>query len=122
MLSMVETLSSFLNWLDVLMDEKGIIPADIAATGYVTDSAVSLLLSRKTKSVSIEMCKAIAKAADVPLISVYRMAGHLPAIGDIEIDMEQLADEINRMNRNDREEVIAFARMINNLRKNTNGQ
>ena len=78
MLCMAETLLKFLNWLTPLMEEKGIAPADIARTGFVTDSAVSLLLSMKTKSVSVEMCKAISKAADVPLVTVYRAAGILP--------------------------------------------
>ena len=121
MLSMVETLSSFLNWLEMVMVDKNIQQSDIAATGHVTDSAVSLLFSQKTKSVSTEMCQAISKATGISLITVYRRAGYLPAIGDVEIDMEQLADEISKMQKRDREEVVAFARLINNLRKNNNG-
>jgi len=77
-LSMANNLSSFLTWLSQTMDEKEIYPVDIARTGFVTDSAVSLLFSMKTKSVSVDMCKAVSKATGVPLIAVYRKAGHLP--------------------------------------------
>jgi len=77
-LSMANNLSSFLTWLSQVMEEKKIYPVDIARTGFVTDSAVSLLFSMKTKSVSVDMCKAIAKATGIPLITVYRKAGHLP--------------------------------------------
>ena len=76
--SMENNLSSFLNWLSQVMEEKKVYPVDIARTGFVTDSAVSLLFSKKTKSVSVEMCKAVSKATGIPLIIVYRKAGHLP--------------------------------------------
>lgn len=76
--SMENNLSSFLNWLSQVMKSKEVYPVDIARTGFVTDSAVSLLFSKKTKSVSVEMCKAVAKATGIPLITVYRKAGHLP--------------------------------------------
>ena len=78
LLSMVNNLSSFLKWLSQVMEEKKISPVDIARTDFVTDSAISLLFSMKTKSVSVEMCKAVSKATGIPLITVYRKAGHLP--------------------------------------------
>jgi len=78
-LSMEKNLSSFVNWLNQVMKERKVSPTDIANTGFVSISAVSLLTSMTTKSVSVEMCKAIAKATGVPLIVVYQKAGHLPS-------------------------------------------
>lgn len=78
LLSMANNLSSFLNWLRQVMKDKDVLPVDIARTGFVTESAVSLLMKMTTKSVSIEMCKAISVATGVPLITVYRKAGYLP--------------------------------------------
>ncbi len=60
------------------MNEKNVTPADIARTGLVTNSAVSLLFSSKTKSLSFDMCRAISLATDIPLDIIYRKAGLLP--------------------------------------------
>ena len=114
---MVEKLSSFLNWLTLLMDEKDVTPADIARTGYVTDSAISLLFSGKTKSVSFDMCRAIAKATDTSLIIIYRMAGLLPPLNATQLELEEIAEEAGQLNPQDRMEALAFIRMKRNLRK-----
>ncbi len=94
---MVENLSSFLDWLRLLMHQKGIIPADIARTGYVTDSAVSLLFSMKTKSVSHNMCRAIAQAADIPLSEVYSQAGLYPLISQHEQRINAILEKYARL-------------------------
>ena len=116
MLSMVNTLSSFLEWLTLTMG-KEVTPADIARTGFVTDSAVSLLLSGTTKSVSVNMCKAISKATKVPLITVYRRAGLLPSISLSQQEIEEITEEAAQLNPQDREEALAFIRLKQNLRK-----
>jgi transcriptional regulator with XRE-family HTH domain len=88
---MVDNLSSFVNWLNSLMAQKGLSQADIARTKIVTSSAVSLLFSLRIKSVGVDMCKAIAVAADIPLETVYRKAGLLPPLKMTEAEMEEIA-------------------------------
>jgi transcriptional regulator with XRE-family HTH domain len=117
---MENNLSSFLNWLAVTMEETNVTPADIARTKFVTDSAVSLLFSGVTKSVSVNMCRAISKATKVPLITVYRKAGLLPTISLSEQEIEEIMEEAAKLNPQDRAEALAFIRLKQNLR-NKNG-
>jgi len=91
MLSMVKSVLSFLDWLRPIMEEKKIKPADIARTKIVSGSAVSLLFSMKTKSVSIEMCQAISQATGISLLTVYEAAGiPMPKLNTNDPDTEQM--------------------------------
>lgn len=72
--------SDFVDWLDAEVEAGRLSQADIANTGLVSRSAVSLLFSRTTKSLSFEMCEAIAVATKLPLEEIYRKAGLLPPV------------------------------------------
>jgi transcriptional regulator with XRE-family HTH domain len=114
-LSMVKNLPSFLNWLRAMMGERDITPADIARTGYVTDSAVSLLLSMKTKSVSFEMCQAIAKAADIPLIVVFQAAGILPEDANDNAVTKTAIPLLRELPSDDQREILEIIRVKHKL-------
>lgn len=75
-------LSNFLQWLNQEMDKGKITQADIARTKIVSDAAISLLFSEKTKELSFKMCKAISLATDIPLEIIYRKSGLLPSVPD----------------------------------------
>lgn len=75
---MVDNLSNFVDWVNLVMNEKNITQADIAKTGYVTRGAVSALLVKRIKSVGVDMCRAISSATGIPLATVYAKAGLLP--------------------------------------------
>ncbi len=89
---MVDELMNFLNWLNGVMKEKSISQADIARTGFVTTAAVSKLFTYQVKTVGVDMCKAIAAAIDIPLVTVYRKAGHLPNIPLADSEMDEIAE------------------------------
>ena len=78
MYSMVDNLSDFVNWLNFVMNEKGINQSDISRAGFVTRQAVSALFTFQIKSVGVDMCRAISMATGIPLEDVYRKAGLLP--------------------------------------------
>lgn len=117
MLDMAKSVSDFIEWLTPIMDEKGITAADIARTKLVTDSAISLLFSMKTKSVTVEMCRAISKATDTPLPTVYRAAGILPPVPESNELSEQIIYETNDLTTREKEEVLAYIQLRKNLRK-----
>lgn len=75
---MGDTLVGFIEWANEIMSERNITQADIARTGFVTSSAVSLLFSLRIKSVGVDMCRAISAAMDLPLAMVFEKAGLLP--------------------------------------------
>jgi|GEM_PF-4447929 len=92
---MFDTLSSFVEWANVIMSKKNITQADIARTGFVSSSAVSLLFSMRVKSVGIEMCKAISAGLGVPLVIVFEKAGILPSYaGELSLSKRKLLDLI----------------------------
>ena len=101
MLNVVDNLSSFINWAQAIMNEKGVTQADIARTGFVTTAAVSKLFTSQFKTVGVEMCKAIAAATGTPLITVYRKAGHLPLIPTAQVEMEEIAELIAQITDED---------------------
>lgn len=111
LLSMENNFVSFINWLDGVMTEKNVTPTDIANTGFVSISAVSLLLSKTTKSASIEMCKAISKATGIPLITVYRRAGHLPAAPSEDETMSEISHIYDELNNTNRDDLLDYARL-----------
>lgn len=118
MYSMKLSFSDFVDWLDNEVQEGRLTQADIANTGLVSRSAVSLLFSRTTKSLSFEMCEAIAIASQVPLEEIYRRAGLLPPALTKDKDVQDIIDEVRTMPKQDADEVLAYVRMLKNLRKN----
>ena len=72
------------------MIERNVTQADIARTGFVKSAAVSMFFSYKTKSVGVEMCRAISAATNIPLEVVYQKAGLLPLKPDNDPLLEQI--------------------------------
>lgn len=126
MFSMVENLSSFLKWLDEAMRHNDVSPADIARTGFVSDSAISLLISGVTKSVSVDMCKAISKATGIPLITVYRAADILPKISPNMEIVEQIEEYMGQLPNSEQADILEYAkhrlRLIEQREKNDTGR
>ena len=103
-------------WLDDLLDELGWTPADLSrATGL--DSAVISNIRSGKRGTGLDTALKIAKAAKRPPEQIYRRAGLLPPAIHIDEDMEQILHEIEKLPKADREEILAFIRMKNNLRK-----
>jgi transcriptional regulator with XRE-family HTH domain len=91
---MVDNLSSFVNWLQAILNEKNVTQADIARIGFVTSAAVSKLFTLQLKSVGVEMCRAISVATNTPLVTVYRKAGHLPILPASQVEAEEMTELI----------------------------
>lgn len=101
MLTMVDNLSSFVDWAQAIMNEKNVTQADIARTGFVTRAAISKLFTLQLKSVGVEMCKAIAAATDTPIVTVYRKAGLLPLIPTTDVELEEINELIMQITDED---------------------
>jgi len=108
MFNTMDTLLSFVNWVNEIMREKSITQADIAKTGYVKSPAVSMFFGYKTKSVGIEMCRAISAATGIPLIAVMEKAGILPASPEFTPKKRQLLELAEVADDNDVELAIAM--------------
>jgi len=122
MFNMVNDLFDFINWVQTAMNAKDITNADIARTGFVKPAAVSMFFSFKTKSVGIDMCKAISAATDIPLVTVYRKAGLLPNVTLTETEAEEIAALMSEITdpdlRQDAHEQLALLKQKQARRKN----
>ena len=87
----------FLEWLNAEMERGEVTQADIARTGILSDAAVSLFFSGKTKKVTFEMCKAISQATNIPLEIVYRKAGLLPKKPDSDLWTEKMIHKLSKV-------------------------
>lgn len=114
--------SDFMDWLDSEVEEGRLTQSAISNTGLVSRSAVSLLFSRVTKSLSFEMCEAIAIATKLTLDEVYRKAGLLPPALIKNKDVQEIIDEVRTVPKQDADEILAFIRMKKNLRKKNGHQ
>jgi hypothetical protein len=108
MLSVIDNLSSFVNWVNGVMSEQNITQADISRTGFVTRGAVSALLGLRIKSVGVEMCKAVSAATGIPLTVVMEKAGILPASFEMTPKKRQLLELAESADDNDVELAIAM--------------
>ena len=90
--------------------------ADLARRAGVSKAAISDVVSGR-RNVGNDLASAIADALKLPPEQVFRAAGLLPPAIDLDEEMEQIIHEVEKLPKADREEVLAFIRMKNNLRK-----
>ena len=108
---------TFSAWLSNKMMEHNWTQSDLARASGLTRQAISYYLSEKSKQPDEFALQRIAHALKLPPEQVYRAAGILPPAINIDEEMERIIHEIEKLPKADREEVLAFIRMKNNLRK-----
>jgi len=64
-----------------------------------------------------ETLSALAKALEIPQITILRKAGILPPAPEANELVEQIVHETSNMPEQDQQEILAFIRMKNNLRE-----
>ena len=106
----------FGEWLIAQLDDRKMTQADLAREAGVSRAAVSDVISGR-RQVGTELATSIAKAFKLPVEQVYRAAGLLPPAPDLNEEAEQIMHEVAKLSKSDQEEVLAFIRMKNNLRK-----
>ena len=65
----------------------------------------------------MELATSIAKGLNIKPDIVFRAAGLLPPAINMDEEMEQILHEVAQLPKADKEEILAFIRMKNNLRK-----
>lgn len=108
---------NFSNWLNTKMREHSWSQSDLARASGLTRQAISYYLSEKSKQPDEFALQRIAHALKLPPEQVYRAAGILPQKPNLDEDMEQILHEVEKLNKEDQLEVLAYIRMKRNLRK-----
>lgn len=68
----------FVEWVEQELNQRRMTRADLARVGGITRSAVSKFLNRQQKEAGKDMLSAIARAFEMPVEEVYRIAGEFP--------------------------------------------
>lgn len=102
-------MNGFPEWLRTELKNRLWKQADLARAANLDTAVVSNLYNGK-RGPGEETCRAIARAFDLPVETVYRAAGILPPVAEL----DALADEVsylwNRLSEEDQREVLNFLR------------
>lgn len=110
------SLVDFSSWLQDRLDERGWRPTDLAKQAKMSDTAISRFIqgARKPDSKSLN---AIAKALKLPPDQVFRAAGQLPQKPETDERIERVIHEMQDLNDQEKDELLAYINMRKNLRK-----
>ncbi len=109
--------TNFVNWLTAQMQARNWSQADLARASGLNKQSIHYYLTKSTKSPHAHALAQIAHALDLPVEEMYRAAGFLPHASEINEIMEEILHEMKDMPKRDQQEVLAFVRMKNNLRR-----
>jgi len=103
--------SSFMKWVDEQADKRGWTRSKLASKAGLSASAI-YLISSGDRGIGLEVCKGLSKALELPLDVVYRVAGHLPKIAEIEEDVQMGAHYLSMMTPEERAMVLGMIESV----------
>lgn len=106
----------FGTWLVTELESRDISQSELARQAGISRGTLSNIISG-ARGRGPDTLLAIARALKIPPEQVYREAGILPARPDINETQEKIIYELQNLNDQDQQEILAFIRMKNNLRK-----
>lgn len=107
---------NFGTWLLAELDSRGISQSELSRMSGISRGTLSNIISG-ARGRGPETLLAIARALRLPPEQVYRNAGMLPERPEINETQEKIVEELQDLNDQDQQEILAFIRMKNNLRK-----
>lgn len=108
-------------WVDWMVGEReklGMTQADLAHEAGLTRTTISDYEKRQRANPDIRALVKISVALKHSPLRLPREAGLIPPENEIDKDIEQILSEVEKLSKRDQEEVLAFIRMKQNLRKN----
>ena len=107
-------------WVEWIVQERGKkewSQADLARKAEITRQTVNDYESRRRANPDEQILMRISRALGYPPVHLPRIAGIYPAEPEIDESTEQIIHESEDLENQDKQEVLAFIRMIKNLRK-----
>lgn len=108
--------TDFAAWLLNEIRVHKLSQSELARAAGVTRAAISDVVNGRRAPGRV-LVNGVARALSIPPEIVFRAAGILPPADEIDEEIEQIVHNANKLNGQDREEVLAFIRMKINLRK-----
>jgi len=104
-------MGSFSEWLRVELRHRKWKQADLARAANLDTAVVSNLYNGK-RGPGEDTCRAIARAFELPIETVYRAAGLLPPVSEDDALIEQITNDLNRLSEPRRKLVMDFVRFL----------
>lgn len=108
------TMVNFFEWLDKELDNRNWARADLARRAKISESGLSMAYSGK-RGIGPGMLKSIAVALNISEETVFRAAGLLPQVSELEELREQILAETGKMTREEQREVLKYIRFRNEV-------
>lgn len=97
------------DWINKELEKRGWSCSEASRQGGISHTSISQTVSGRQPGVDV--CKGLAKAFNTPVETVYRLAGLLPEISDLDkMDMIELVDVFRDLGPDQREMVLKMAR------------
>jgi transcriptional regulator with XRE-family HTH domain len=105
--------SEFANWLESILLEKGMIPAELSRKSGIAKSAVSNILNNQRKP-DVDTLIAFAEALQIPRLEIFTAAGYLGKEGKKEYreDVERFTHYLSQLDEEDKQILLEMARTI----------
>lgn len=98
---------TFADLVNAALADRGMIPADLARETKMDSGAISNILKGR-RSPSIDTCKLIAKALNLPLEVVYRWADYLPENKDADPITEEVVHLMSELDASEKTNVLQY--------------
>jgi len=103
-------LMSFTEWLEIELKERNWKHSELARQINFSEPAISLMFAGK-RNPGVDMCKAIAKVFNKPVVVVLRAAGIADAEVNTDDIIEEVLQDLGGFGMSDKEDILEYVRM-----------
>ena len=107
----------WVEWMVKEREKQDMSQAELARKSGLSRTAISDYERRQRPYPEMDALVRISLALGYPADHLPRIVGLLPAQNGISEEIRQIAHEVEKLNKQDQDEVLAFIRMKQNLRK-----
>jgi len=104
----------FLRFVDTEIEKRNWTRNQLAQRAGLSSSYFTML-SKGSRQIGPDACSKIAEALKLPKETVFRAAGLLPQVSELEALREQILAETEKMTREEQREVLKYIRFRNEV-------
>lgn len=108
-------MKKFGDWLADRIRERGMIPADVTRLTGLESGVLSNIINNKRGRPSVETCKLLSKALNIPLEEVYRAADILPPDPDVDVVSQRILNMLLDLPHEDKQDILAYVELRRQL-------
>jgi len=109
-------MENFPEWLLQELNSRNMSQSDLARASGVTTAQISRIISGQRKP-GPEVLNSISRALKLSRETVFRAAGLLPAVDELDAMIEEIIETTRHMSREEQREVLTYIRYRKSLEK-----